>query len=156
MSDGCVTCIVYATIDDFEAFGLPSGALANLSFKAQQAIFLAASRRADMFLRDRYHLPLRCPIDPALTQIVCQLAAWFSLSVRGFNPNANGIDAVVRMNYDDAIKALTGIANGQQQLCVVQASPQSDQPQMYSSPSRGFSTAQGEDLPFVGPNTWGN
>ncbi len=156
MSDGCQTCIVYATIDNFESFGLPSGALANLPFKAQQAILAAASRRADMFLRDKYHLPLRLPIDPALTMLTCQLAAWMSLSVRGFNPNANQIDAVVRMNYDDAIKALTGIANGQQQLCVVQATPPSEQPQISSSPSRGFSTPEGEDLPFIGPNTWGN
>lgn len=156
MSDACQTCIVYATIDDFEALGLPSGALVNLSFKAQQQILTAASRRADMFLRDKYHLPLRCPIDPALTMIVCQLAAWMSLSVRGFNPNANAIDAVVRMNYDDAIKALNGIANGQQQLCVKQTEAPSLQPQMATSPSRGFSTQDGIDPPFVGPNTWGN
>ncbi len=156
MSDACQTCVVYATIDDYELLGLPSGALMGLSFKAQQAALISASRMIDTFLRDRYHLPLRCPIDPVLTIWTCQIAAWLSLSTRGFNPNANAADMVVRMNYDDAMKGARGVANGQQQLCVCQATPPSDQPQMFSSPSRGFSTAEGEDVPFLGPNTWGN
>jgi phage gp36-like protein len=151
----CATCVVYATIDDFELLGLPAGALANLSFKAQSAILQAASRQVDTFLRNRYHLPLRCPIDPALTLWTCQIASYLSLSVRGFNPNANAIDQVIRMNYDDAIKALVRVANGQQQLCVVQTEAPSLQPQMSSSPTRGFSTPDGIDPPFVGPNTWG-
>lgn len=156
MSNGCQTCIVYATIDDFEALGIPSGALATLTFKVQQQILIAASRQVDTFLRNRYHLPLRCPIDPALTLWTCQLAAYLSLSRRGFNPSANAQDATVRMNYDDARKDLTRVANGQQQLCVTEAEAPSLQPDFSSSPTRGFTAPGGEDVPLVGPNTWGN
>lgn len=156
MTPDCTTCIVYATIDSFDQLGLPLGALANLAFPVQQAILLAASRQVDTYLRNRYHLPLRCPIDPALTLWTCQIGAYLSLSRRGFNPNLQQIDQVVRMNYDDARKDLVRVANGQQQLCVVQAEAPSLQPQMSSSPTRGFSTPDGTDPPFVGPNTWGS
>jgi phage gp36-like protein len=155
MSADCTTCIVYASLDDFEEAGIPASAVANLSLKVQQSALVRASRFADTFLRDRYTLPLRCPIDPALTLLVCWLAAYFLMMRRGFNPN-QGADVTIRMGYDDAVKSLTRVANGQQQLCVAQSTPASQQPDVATSPSRGFSTPDGTDLPYVGPNNWGN
>lgn len=156
MSDDCQTCIVYASIDDFDSCGIPAAAVSNVPMIKWQAALVRASRIADTFLRDRYHLPLRCPVDPALTQWVVYIAVYIVMGVRGFNPNANAIDMIVRMNYEDSLKSLRNVANGQQQLCVVQAAPPSDQPQMSSSPSRGFTAPGGEDVPGIGPNTWGN
>ncbi len=146
----------YASIDDFNACGLPPAALSNMGLNVVQSALARASRVADTFLRDRYHLPLVCPWDPALTQWVCHLAAFELLSTRGYNPNTQGIDMVVRMRYDDAMKALTRVANGQQQLCVRQATPPSNQPQLGTNPSRGYGgLVGGQDVPFVGSNTWG-
>lgn len=150
------TACSYANIDDLNGCGLPAPALANMSLRDQQAALMRASRVADTFLRDRYHLPMVCPYDPSLTLWVCWMAAYFLLSTRGFNPNQSGIDTVVRMNYDDAIKSLTRVANGQQQLCVRQTSPVSDQPEFGTNESRGFGGVGGQDVPFIGPNTWGN
>lgn len=145
----------YASIDDLRACGLPAAALAGVALDVQQSALARASRVADTFLRDRYHLPLACPYDPALVMWVCHLAGFELLSTRGYNPNNQGIDVVVRMRYDDARAALMRVANGQQQLCVRQATPSSDQPQLGTNPSRGYGGLGGVDVPFVGPNTWG-
>ena len=145
----------YATIDDLNGSGIPAPALANVPLRQQQAVLVRASRMADTFMRDRYLLPLACPYDPALTLWVCWMAAYFLLSTRGFNPNQSGIDTVVRMNYDDAVKNLTRVANGQQQLCVRQTAPGAVEPAVASNPSRGYGGVGGQDLPIIGPNTWG-
>ncbi len=147
--------VSYATIGDLNGCGLPAPALANMSLQDQQSALVRASRMADTFLRDRYTLPLQCPVDPTLTLWVCWMAAYFLLCTRGFNPNQSGIDQVVRMNYDDALKNLTRVANGQQQLCVRQAEPASQQPQVATNESRGYGGFGGVDVPAVGPNTWG-
>lgn len=145
----------YASIDDLTGCGLPAPALANVSLAQQQAALMRASRMADTFLRDRYTMPLQCPYDPSLTLWVCWMAAYFLLSTRGFNPNQSGIDTVVRMNYDDAIKNLTRVANGQQQLCVRQGTPSSTQPDVGTNISRGYGGDGALDVPGIGPNTWG-
>jgi phage gp36-like protein len=145
----------YATLDDLNGCGLPAPALAGLALDKQQAALVRASRMSDTFLRDRYTLPLHCPIDPALTLWVCWMAAYFLLCTRGFNPNQSGIDTVVRMNYQDALDNLKRVANGQQQLCVKQGAPSSEQPQIGTNESRGYGGPGGLDVPGIGPNTWG-
>ena len=156
MSDDCTTCLVYATLDDWNEAGIPAAATVNVDLNKVQKALMRASREADTYLRDRYHLPMKCPIDPALTQWVIAIAVYRIMSLRGYNPNANGADVTIRMNFDDAMKSLGKVANGQQQLCVKQAAPPSCQPEVYSSPTRGFTAPGGEDMPFSGPNTWGN
>lgn len=145
----------YATLDDLWDMGLPASAMPNVGLNAQARLLIAASRMADTFLRDRYNLPLACPYDPSLAMWVCHVAAYLILAgPRGFNPNS-GSDVAVRMNYDDALKSLRAVANGQQQLCVRQATPPSAQPEVGTNPSRGYGGLGGIDVPFVGPNTWG-
>jgi phage gp36-like protein len=146
----------YATLDEYrDGAGVPAAAMANVPLSAQRSSLMRASRLADTFLRDRYSLPLKCPYDPILVQYVCHVATWYNMSFRGFNPNAQQIDMVIRMNYDDAVKGLTRIANGQQQLAVRETAPAATQPEVATSPSRGFTGPGGVDIPFVGPNTWG-
>jgi phage gp36-like protein len=146
----------YATLDNLYVFGLPARAMPNGELNEQAQFLVAASRVADTHLRDRYQLPIACPCDPSLMMWVCQIAAYMIVAgPRGFNPNS-GSDVAIRMNYDDAIKSLVRVANGQQQLCVRQAVPTSEQPQVGTNPSRGYGgLVGGEDVPFVGPNTWG-
>ncbi len=155
MSADCLTCAPYATIDDLrDGAGVPEAAFASVPLKAQQSALLRACRTADTFLRNRYQLPLKCPYDPALVQWVCFIATYFMMSFRGFNPN-QGVDTIIRMNYDDTIRTLIRVANGQQQLCVVQTAPGSLQPEVGTNESRGFGGNGALDVPFVGPNTWG-
>ncbi len=154
----CVDCAIpstsYATIEDLQAVGLPPAALGGVDWTVQQKALLHASRVADTFLRDRYTLPIACPYDPALVDWVVQIAAYRLLQRRGFNPNG-AIDTSIALGYQDAIKSLTRVANGQQQLCVVQSSPQSLQPEVGTNISRGYGGPGGLDYPVVGPNNAG-
>lgn len=155
---GCspVTACAYADIDDFKSCGVNMAAFANVPLEDIRLALVRSSRIVDTFLRDRYHLPISAPFDPSLTLWVCHIAAWFLLAgPRGFNPNTGGPDLAVRMLYDDAMKGLRGVANGQQQLCVTQTAPASAQPQVGTNPSRGYGGCGGQDAPFTGPNTWG-
>lgn len=141
----------YATLDDLRSAGLPPGALDRVALTDQQAALVRASRFADMHLADRYTMPLTAPYDPALVDLVCQVASYRLLTLRGFNPNG-AIDASIRMAYDDACKALQRIANGQLVLSVTQAFPASNQPDLSTSPDRGYGGLCGVDVPAVGPN----
>lgn len=141
----------YASIQDLQDAGLPPAALeGGPAFAAQERALMRASRFADTYLRDRYRLPLSCPIDQALVQAVVQIATWYLMVRRGFNPGS-GLDVAVRQGYDDAVAFLRGIANGQNQLCVAQAEPESLQPQLGTNEGRGYC----EGSPKVGPNGWG-
>lgn len=149
------TSFSYATLDDLQSAGLPGPALANISFDDQRRALQRASSYASTYLRDRYHLPLCCPYDQALVDAVCQIAAWRLMQRRGFNPNT-GADVAIRQGYEDACAFLVGVANGRNQLCVREANPASEQPQFGTNPTRGFGGTTGaQDVPFIGPNTWG-
>lgn len=155
MSD-CITCTPavqsYATIADLEEAGLPPGAIGSVDWQTQQRALERASRIADTYLRDRYTLPLSCPIDQSLVDAVVQIASWRLMGRRGFDPNSPG-DATIRIGYEDAIKWLTRIANGQAQICVAQSNPASLQPQVGTTAPRGWGGLNNaEDFPFVGPN----
>lgn len=141
----------YATIEDLQDAGLPPAALeGGPSFSKQLKALMMASRQADTYLRNRYTLPLSCPIDPALVNAVVQIASWRLMSRRGFNPST-GLDVAIRQGYEDAIAFLRGISNGQNQLCVTQAVPESLQPEVATNCNRGYN--QGSRS--VGPNGWG-
>ncbi len=152
----CVDCITepqsYANLDDLSEAGVAVGALGSVSFTTQQRALQRASRIADSYLRDRYNLPLECPYDQGLVDAVVQIATWRLMQRRGFNPN-DPSDVSLRMGYEDAVKWLTRVANGQAQLCVVQAVPASLQPTVGTNPARGYGGLYGsEDYPVVGVN----
>jgi phage gp36-like protein len=140
----------YATIADFEASGLPPGAIGDIS-KGEINMHLARqSAHADTYLGAKVTLPLSAPYDQQLVDAVCQMAAWRIMIRRGFNPDNNG-DAVVRQGYEDAIKWLTRVANGQARLNVIQSAPESLQPNVVTNQERGYSPRDtGTDVPIVG------
>lgn len=152
----CIDCVPavqsYATIADLNEAGLAPGAIGSVDYTTQLRALERASRVADTYLRDRYTLPLYCPIDQSLVDAVVQIASWRLMSRRGFDPNMPG-DATIRVGYEDAIKWLTRIANGQAQICVTQSNPASYQPEVGSTAPRGWGGLNNaDDLPFVGPN----
>jgi len=140
----------YATIADFEACGLPPGAIGDISKGEIQMHLDRQSAHADTYLGAKVTLPLAAPYDPQLVDAVCQLAAWRIMCRRGFNPDNNG-DAVVRQGWVDAIAWLTRVANGQARINVVQSAPASLQPNVTTNADRGYSPRTDQtDAPIVG------
>jgi phage gp36-like protein len=139
----------YATLADLEDIGLPPGALQGVSTEAKQAALDKASARASAYLRDQYKLPLTAPYDESLVDAVVQIAAARLMRRRGFNPNSAG-DAAIQLGHDEAIAYLQRIANGQGRLAVLQAAPEHLEPQVLTSPARGYTECAGIDSP-IGP-----
>ena len=139
----------YATTADLQTAGVPAGVLSSVDTAVQELALERASRLADTYLRDRYHLPLAEPWDPALVDAVVQIAVWRLMMRRGFSPQ-QGTDTAFRLGYEDAMNFLKRVANGIAQLDVVQATPAHEEPIVLTSPGRGYTECQGIDMP-VGP-----
>jgi len=127
----------YATLADLASCGLPAAALATLSSGDKQAALDDNSALADTYIGDKYQLPLVAPYDRALVRMVCYLAAWDLLGLRGYNPS-DPTDQVVQYRADVAMKFLVRVAEGQARLNVTQTAPDSLQPDVYSGCNRGF------------------
>lgn len=100
----------YATLADLAQFAINPNAFASISGSVQQAQLDAASTLAEGYLADQYHLPIVAPYPVDLRMNVCQIAAFFLMTFRGYRPG--GADELIRVRYDDAIKWLTNIASG--------------------------------------------
>lgn len=149
----------YATIDDLTST-LPSGAFSSIDKSIWNQMLIRQSAFADTFIGCKYSLPLSRPYDPSLTDAVCALAAWKLMSNRGYNPAVAGgsSDALIRQGFLDARDWLIRIANGQASLTVVQAVPESLQPDVTTNTPRGYGdlTGNGTVSNFVpGSNNWG-
>lgn len=129
----------YAERSDLTRFGLPSGALTNVSTTTQDAALDAASTLADGYLRGRFELPLTAWGDD-LKRAVCAVAAWDLMVTRGFAPDA-GNDEVLRQRYEDAIAWLKSVALGHViPVNVTDATPEEDDGGTFSvsNPRRGW------------------
>jgi phage gp36-like protein len=150
----------YATLEDFMNAGLPTGALDSLDKSVWNQALIRASSYADSFLGDKYTLPLGRPYPPSLVDAVCQIAAWRLMGLRGYNPAVAGgsSDAIIRQGYLDARDWLVRVANGQAALTVIQAVPDSLQPDVSTNDQRGYGqlTGNGTVNPWVpGTGNWG-
>lgn len=106
--------MAYATRTDLTTHGLSSAALGSISTTAQDAALDAASASADSYLRTRYSTPVTgYGVD--LTRAVCALAAWDLLSVRGYDPQRGG-DEAVRLRAEDAMRWLRDVSAGKASL----------------------------------------
>lgn len=155
-----VSGVQYATLDDFRNAGLPTGSLESIDKSIWNQALIRASAFADTFIGCKYTLPLGRPYDPSLVDAVCQIAAWRLMSLRGYNPAVAGgsSDALIRQGFLDARDWLYRVANGQASLTVIQATPESLQPDVYTSAQRriGDLTGAGGLAPFVsGTDNWG-
>jgi phage gp36-like protein len=155
-----LTGVQYATIDDFMNAGLPTGGLASIDKSIWNQALIRASSYADSFLGDKYTMPLTPPYPASLVDAVCQIAAWRLMCLRGYNPAVAGgtADAIIRQGYIDARDWLVRVANGQASLVVIQAVPESLQPDVTSNCQRGYGdlTGTGRASPFVpGGDNWG-
>lgn len=106
--------MAYATRTDLTTHGLSSAALGSISTTAQDAALDAASATADSYLRARYSPPV-AGYGVDLTRAVCSLAAWDLLSVRGYDPQRGG-DEALRLRAEDALRWLRDVSSGKASL----------------------------------------
>lgn len=99
----------YATITHLDEFGIPSSALEGFDSTKKQAALDAASSVANGYLGAAFVLPLTSWGDD-LRQHVVAIAIWNLVNRKGFNPD--GVDALFRMRYEDAIDWLRRVADG--------------------------------------------
>lgn len=131
--------MAYATRTDLTTHGLSNAALGSISTATQDAALDAASRVADSYLRARYTTPVTgYGVD--LTRAVCSIAAWDLLSVRGYDPQRGG-DEAVRLRAEDAQRWLRDVAAGKAHLAGVTESESEAWPEVIgalSDEARGW------------------
>jgi phage gp36-like protein len=92
---------VYCTPDDLITVGVNPLALQSIDIARQQAACVAASERADSYLRGRYPLPLNS-WGRDLTIMTSYIAVYTLLAARGYAPDA-GADSRISCNYHEAV-----------------------------------------------------
>ncbi len=132
----------YAQILDLQQQGINPAAIGGPTAPTDQQLnagLTAASGFADDYLGNRYKLPLQAPYPPSLVMWVCQMAAWFVMKVRGFNPEG---DPTVRKGFEDGRAWLRDVSNGDATPYGVVDSSGSSQipevPEVYSNCPRGW------------------
>lgn len=101
---------VYATLNDIINAGIPAPALENVPTDSINECLVNASSEIDSYLASTYTLPFTT-INGVLTQKCVNLASWYILNTRGFDPGIRTAkDATVRMAYEDTIRFLERIA----------------------------------------------
>jgi phage gp36-like protein len=98
----------YAIEAEFLDQGLPSDALTGIASPTIVQALEWASSTANGYLRKRYTLPLVAWEDD-LRRVVCKIAAYDLMCIRGFRPGSD-TDATIVKNYDDAIIWLKAVA----------------------------------------------
>lgn len=133
----------YAQLTDLYNFGARASAYGDLTTGQQQAHLDAAAATADAAFRARYgyqNVPLVPPIDPAITQKVCELASWNLITLRGFD-GTNESDKNIRDRGMMAVRWFAQVER-QEQHPNVQVSVQSDAtvaaPMVISNPLQGW------------------
>jgi phage gp36-like protein len=153
-----LTTTLYADEADLEELGVGPTLLEDQSITADAVAknLLAASRTADGYLDNGTGYPYTLPLVQVGVDLklrVAWIAAWTLVSSAGFAPE-EGADNVYRQRYEDAIKWLEGVRDGD--IISVDtigttpgpptAAAAARRPVVISGSSRGFSTRGEGDL----------
>ena len=143
----------YCQPSDLTTIGINPIAFVNITTPQQVAACVAASERADSYLRGRYALPL-LSWGQDVVMMTAYIAVYLLMSARGYNPSS-GADNTIRERYEDAIKWFEGIQRQAVHPDVTPAvaqpgDPVHDLPQVQSSPQRGWLTYSCSGKPTVG------
>src|ERR1700678_4126417 len=136
----------YCQPSDLTNTGINPLALTNVLSSQQTAACIAASERADSYMRGRYALPLS-QWGQDVTMMTAYIAVYLLMAARGYNP-ASSSDVTIRQNYEDAIKWFEGVQRQNVHPDVTPAiaqpgDPTHDLPQVQTSPQRGWLTFSG-------------
>lgn len=147
----------YAQIADLDT-GINAAALAGVDPAVKTANLVDASAIIDGYLRDQFTLPLTGTVGGDIRRACVNIAVYFIMVGRGYNPDA-GADPGIRERYTDALTWLKLVAQGTVTPTVTDSSAGSAEgrpgarPGVFSSSSRGFSSRgdpNGRQWPFQG------
>ncbi len=127
----------YATRADLALQSLSAAAASVISTAAQDAALGAASRVVDSYLASRFDTPLTGTIPADLVGVVCDIAAYRLMKLRGFNPQTGDAEQFAA-SYDRALRYLRDVADGK-------ATPAG----ITDSSVGGVETGAQTDAPFV-------
>ena len=131
------TAPTYGTVTDLAQCGAPPEAFKKVGQEEQARALYQASRFADTRLSTRYKTPFTIWSDD-LTHIVCVIAAFRLLCFRGWSP-ADPVNAGFMMMYQEAVKTLAMVAQGDANLDLMDTSPDPvSAPSVASDPPRGL------------------
>lgn len=100
----------YATADEFKESGLPPVALLGLDDATIDKCIERASGLVDSYIGQRFKLPL-VSYGNDIKQCAIDLAAFYTMKHRGFQPGAADADTV-RMAFEDALRWLKDVQAG--------------------------------------------
>jgi phage gp36-like protein len=131
----------YATTDDLADLGLQTGWLGDITTDEQDAALEKASGVLDDFLRTRFVLPLSAPYPDSLIRATVDIAVYYLMKRRGFNPSGGDIDALIVKGYDDAIIWGQRVARGELVIGAIDTTPDTSDasPEVYSVGESGSS-----------------
>lgn len=133
---------VYITQDDLTAGGLSPVAIRTLGPDVIAAAFSQASRTADLYLAERYSLPLVTWGDD-LRQMVVQIAVYRLLCRRAWNPSDPNNAGIVAL-YKQALADLNAIKQGLLSLDVTETSSDpTEEPDIWTQAPRGYADGDG-------------
>lgn len=131
---------VYASVADFAASGLQTGAFEDVPQSQVLAALEGASRLVDDYISARATLPLVVFANASLRRAVVVIATYDLLSSIGFNPE--GADENFRLRYLDIIRWLTDIRDGGAPLPggIQDSTPDAPEgiPDVFSDEARGW------------------
>jgi phage gp36-like protein len=145
----------YCTIDELFRFGIRREAVGNIVSGDLSSAIDQASDLIDGYLGSRYTLPLK-HWESDIRAKCAHIAVYDIIVNRGFNSSRAG-DENLRLRYEDAIKWLTKVADGNLAPRVIDSASGSTEGsvsggvKVYSNPSRGYTTVDGYGrVPFTG------
>lgn len=147
----------YVTWDQVGRFGLAATVLRSFPRADVEAAISAASRRVDSYLRaGSLILPLISWGDD-IRECTAVLAAWRLMRTKGGNPSENPSFEALRLDYEDQISWLKGVAAGSVIPGDIEDSsdpvtaPAGDTPRVVSNTQRGWADdGFGDFGPFTG------
>jgi phage gp36-like protein len=128
----------YATVTDLTNFGINPVAVANIAPATLQLQCDTASGVADGYLAGRYNMPILTPYPQDLVMYVTWIAAFLTMSVRGYNPDA-GADQTIKDKYILAVEWFMGVQRQRIHPAIIQspvAPPAFQLPQVLTRPQR--------------------
>lgn len=139
---------VYATYSDMPSWGINAPVLASIPGGSTTVTnqLSSASRYMDGYFRSQYVLPILQWGDDVV-ECCCVIAAYKSVVIRGFNPQAGG-DINLRLRYEDMLAWLKQIGQKQVTPSMTDSSPGSTEgittqgPVVTSDTQRGYSARQ--------------
>jgi phage gp36-like protein len=142
----------YCTPADIALYALNPLALTTVPNATQVAACVAASEKADSYMRGRFQLPL-VAWGTDVTMHTAFLAAKILLSGRGYNPNT-GADDRIEKQWDDAIRWFEGIQRQSVHPDVTPSivspgNPVYDLPQVRTDGQRGWLLTNGRGTPAI-------